>query len=40
MVERITYDVQQSMREQVNQYLLANVTMELPTRLSDRQADR
>jgi len=40
MVERITYDVQQSMREQVNQYLLSNVSMELPTRLSDRQADR
>jgi trigger factor len=40
MVERIDYDVQQSMREQVNQYLLSNVQMELPTRLSDRQADR
>jgi trigger factor len=40
MVERITYDVQQSMREQVNQYLVSNVQMELPTRLSDRQAER
>jgi trigger factor len=40
MVERITYDVQQSMREQVNQYLLSNVQMELPTRLSERQAAR
>jgi trigger factor len=40
MVERITSDVQQAMREQVNKYLLENVTMELPTRLSARQADR
>jgi trigger factor len=40
MVERITYDVQQSMREQVSQYLLANVPMQLPSRLSNQQADR
>jgi trigger factor len=40
MVERITNDVQQAMREQVNKYLLENVQMELPTRLSARQADR
>ena len=40
MVERLTYDVQQSMREQVNQYLLDNVKIELPSRMSDRQADR
>ena len=40
MVERITYDVQHAMREQVNKYLLDNVTMELPTRLSTRQAER
>jgi trigger factor len=40
MVERISYDVQQSMREQVNKYLLDNVQIELPTKLSDRQADR
>jgi len=40
MVERINYDVQQSMREQVNKYLLDNVQIELPTKLSDRQADR
>ena len=40
MVERITNDVQQAMREQVNKFLLDSVTMELPTRLSDRQADR
>ena len=40
MVERITSDVQQAMREQVNKYLLENVQMELPTKLSSRQADR
>jgi trigger factor len=40
MVERISYDVQQSMREQVNQFLVTNVQIELPTRLSDRQAER
>ena len=40
MVERIQYDVQQAMREQVNRYLLGNVTMELPAKLSDRQAER
>ncbi|MBV8781814.1 MAG: hypothetical protein JO353_10490, partial [Phycisphaerae bacterium] len=40
MVERLTYDVQQSMREQVNEFLLKNVQIELPSKLSDRQADR
>jgi trigger factor len=40
MEERIQYDIQNSMREQVNQYLLANTPIELPTKLSDRQADR
>lgn len=40
MVERLTYDVQQNMREQVNTYLLQNVQIELPTKLSDRQTDR
>jgi trigger factor len=40
MVERIDYDVKQSMREQVNKYLLDNVQIDLPTKLSDRQADR
>lgn len=40
MEERIGYDVQQSMREQVNKYLLDNVKIELPTKMSDRQADR
>lgn len=40
MVERIDYDVAQAMREQVNKYLLDNVKIELPTKLSDRQTDR
>jgi trigger factor len=40
MEEKITYDVQQAMREQVNQFLLNNVQLELPNKLSDRQADR
>ncbi len=40
MVERIGYDVQQAMREQVNKYLLENVQMDLPTKLSDKQAER
>ena len=40
MEEKITYDVQQAMREQVNRYLLENTQIELPSKLSDRQADR
>jgi trigger factor len=40
MVEKIEYDVQQSMREQVNNYLLENVQIDLPSKLSDKQADR
>jgi trigger factor len=40
MVEKIDYDVQQAMREQVNRYLLENTMLELPAKLSDRQADR
>ncbi|MDB5355062.1 MAG: Trigger factor [Phycisphaerales bacterium] len=40
MEEKITSDIQQAMREQVNKYLLENTTIELPTKLSDRQADR
>jgi trigger factor len=40
MDERISYDIQQSMREQVNKHLLENVNIELPTRLSDRQEQR
>lgn len=38
--ERIKADVQRLMRDQVNKYLLDNVNIELPTKLSDRQADR
>jgi trigger factor len=40
MVERITFDVQQAMREQVNKFLLDNTTIDLPTKLSNHQADR
>jgi trigger factor len=40
MDEKIRYDVQQAMREQVNKFLLDNVQLELPSKLSDRQADR
>lgn len=40
MEEKINSDVQQAMREQVNQYLLANTQLELPTKLSDKQTDR
>ncbi|MDB5301573.1 MAG: Trigger factor [Phycisphaerales bacterium] len=40
MEEKINSDIQQAMREQVNKYLLENTTIELPTKLSDRQADR
>ena len=40
MEEKITYDVQQAMREQVNRYLLDNTQVDLPSKLSDRQADR
>src|SRR5688572_23837910 len=40
MEEKIRYDVQQAMREQVNKYLLDNVQIDLPNKLSDRQADR
>jgi trigger factor len=40
MLERVQYDVQQSMREQVNNYLLENIHMELPAKLSDKQAER
>jgi trigger factor len=40
MVERIEYDVQQAMREQVNKYLLDNVTIDLPAKLSGRQEER
>jgi trigger factor len=40
MVERINSDVQQNQREQVSKYLLDNVTLELPAKISDKQADR
>ena len=40
MLQRVEYDVQQSMRDQINNYLLQNVYIDLPSKLSDRQADR
>ena len=40
MEEKIDFDVQQSMRDQVSDFLLKNVEMELPARLSEKQADR
>jgi trigger factor len=40
MAENIEYRVQQSMREQVNNFLLENVQLDLPAKMSDRQADR
>ena len=40
MEEKIRYDVQQAMREQVNKFLLDNVQVDLPKKLSDRQAER
>jgi trigger factor len=40
MVEKINYDVQQNLREQIHKYLLDNTKVELPAKLSDRQADR
>jgi trigger factor len=40
MDERVKYDVQTAMREQVHNYLLSNVWINLPARLSERQTDR
>ena len=40
MVEKINYDVQQAMREQVNRYLMESVQLELPEKLSQKQTDR
>jgi trigger factor len=40
MEERITSDIQQSMRQQVSSFLHDNVQMDLPTKLSDRQESR
>jgi len=40
MEEKITSDVQQAMREQVNRYLLDHTQIELPATLSEKQTDR
>ncbi len=40
MVEKINDDVQTAMRTQVNNFLIQNVQMDLPSKLSDRQAER
>jgi trigger factor len=40
LVERISFDVQQAMRNQVHQYLLEGTHIELPAKLSQRQASR
>ncbi|HEY1685021.1 MAG TPA: trigger factor [Tepidisphaeraceae bacterium] len=40
LVERINYDVQNAQHEQIRKHLLDNVQMELPAKMSDRQADR
>lgn len=40
MQEKIDFDVQQAMREQVNRYLLENTQVALPAKLSTAQADR
>jgi len=40
MREKIEDDVQRAMREQVNKFLLDNVQIELPAKLSEKQADR
>src|SRR5262249_39308563 len=40
MVQRITIDIQTAMREQVHKYLLDNTSIDLPAKLSDRQANR
>jgi trigger factor len=40
MVEKINFDVQQAMREQVNRYLLQSVQLQLPEKLSQKQTDR
>lgn len=37
---RVKNDVQQAMRDQVNKYLLENVKMEVPVKLSQRQTQR
>ncbi len=40
MEQRIQFDVANAMREQVNKYLLENTQIDLPAKLSDRQAAR
>jgi trigger factor len=40
MVEKITQDVQQALREQVSKHLLDNVQLDLPAKLSEKQANR
>jgi len=40
MLERIDADVKRTMRRQVIDHLLANTTVEVPSRLSERQTDR
>ena len=40
MEERVENDVRQNMRSQVTQFLLTNVQVELPEKLSAKQADR
>ena len=37
---RVKNDIQQAMRDQVNKYLLENIQMEIPTKLSQRQTQR
>ena len=37
LVERINYDVQNAQHEQLRKYLLDNIQMELPAKMSDRQ---
>ena len=40
MVQKINEDIATAMREQVNRYLLENTLLDLPQKLSGRQADR
>ena len=37
---RVKNDIQQAMRDQVNKYMLENIQMEIPTKLSQRQTQR
>jgi len=40
MSERISYDVEEAMRNQVRQYLLENIKFDLPSKLSEKQTSR